>query len=134
MSTEYALERSDKLPIGSFDDVQSIIRAILPTVTFGWTKSGADKLRIANERGIELPAPIREVLETLPSLLEGQAEVEGSCVTFGLGYDEPVKCLYVTPHGSSSLIELAMAELEVQIDGKFVVSGEETNRLANLGR
>ena len=64
MTAELALGRADKAPIGSFDEVQSMIRDVFPTVQFGWTQSGQDKLRLAAEHGIELPQSIRESLET----------------------------------------------------------------------
>jgi len=133
MATELALERSDKAPIGSFDEVQSMIRDVFPSVQFGWTQSGQDKLSVAAERGFEFPPALRRSLETLPSLLEGQFDGDGSHVEFGLGYEEPVKCLYVTPHGDKTALQKQLWELEAKVGGKFVVSGEETNRLTNPG-
>jgi len=131
MATEYALERDDKEPIGLFDAVQSMIREVFPTVKFAWTVSGPDKLKLAVERGIDFPAELREALKTLPSLLEGYYESEGMFIELGLGFEEPVKCLYVTPRGSSTALLLKLSELEVKVGGKFVVSGEETNRLTH---
>ena len=71
MTTEYALERADASPIGSFDEVQSVIRSVFDAVEFAWTQSGPDKLKLAQERGIEFPPELVKSLETLPSLLEG---------------------------------------------------------------
>ena len=128
MATELALERNDKGEIGSFAEVQAIIRSVFADAQFGWTKSGLDKLRIADERGIELPEMIRKSLETLPSLRGGRAALDGALVEFGLGHHEPVCCLYVTPHGDAPDLEDKLSALESAVGGEFVISGEETNR------
>lgn len=133
MATEFALERNDKAAIGSFEELQTMIRGIFPGVQSGWTTSGPDKLKMAAERGIEFPPDLREALKTLPSLLEGRFESDGNCVEFGLGYEQPVMCLYVTPRGGSPALDQQLAELEARVGGTFVVSGEETNRLATPG-
>src|SRR5262249_41097244 len=99
MATEFTLQRADGRPFRTFAEVQDIIRGLFPKVKFAWTTSGAEKLRIAKERCIELPPAIREACERLPSLLEGIAEGKGYHVSFGLGHQEPVECLYVIPHG-----------------------------------
>ena len=128
MATEFALERSDKGVIGSFAEVQAMIRKVFPEVVFAWTTSGIEKLRIAEERGIVLPEAIRRSCETLPSLLEGQADLSGASVRFGLGYEEPVRCIYVQPSGDSSGLDAKLVALETAVGGKYVLSGKETNR------
>ena len=130
MATEYALERADASPIGSLDDVQALIRSVFDSVAFAWTQSGPDKLKLAEERGIEFPPALAKSLETLPSLLEGQAAGDNWQVSFGLGYSEPVMCLYLTPRDPGNALEKQLAALEAAIGGKIVVSGEETNRLS----
>lgn len=124
MATEYTLRRCDGLPFGTFNDVQSLIRRVFPDVKFGWTASGAEKLRLAKERGIELPAQLRVALETLPALLEGVAAGQGYRVSFGLGHEEPVSCLYITPRGDSAELERRLTGLQAAAGTKFTVSGE----------
>lgn len=133
MATELALERNDKAAIGSFKEIQDMIQAVFPGAQFGWTTSGTEKLRMAAERGVELPPALREAMKTLPSLLEGRYESGDDYVEFGLGYQEPVKCLYVTPRGGSPTLDRQLSELETRVGGTFVVSGEETNQLTNPG-
>ncbi len=130
MATELALERDDKGEIGSFAEVRAIIEAVFPEVQFGWTTSGLEKLRIAAERGIEFPPAMRASLEKLPSLLEGRAALADALVEFGLGYEEPVCCLYVTPRGDATDLAERLSALERAVGGQFVSSGEETNRIA----
>jgi hypothetical protein len=130
MATELALEREDKGPLGRFAEVQAMIRKFFPEVVFGWTTSGQEKLRIAHERGITVPEAIRQSCERLPSLLEGQAEFGDAFVSFGLGYQEPVRCIYVEPRGDSVDFHERLAALESAVGGKFVISGQETNRVA----
>jgi hypothetical protein len=99
MATEFTLRRADGKPFGSFAQVQALIRRLFPSVEFFWTTSGPQKIRLAGERGVVLPPHIREWMATLPSLLEGVAEGSAFHVTFGMGYEEPVACLYVTLRG-----------------------------------
>jgi hypothetical protein len=125
MATEYTLRRKDGRPFGSFEQVQALIRRLFPSVEFFWTTSGLEKIRQAEERGVELPPHIRRWMETLPSLLEGIAEGVEFHVTFGLGQEEPVSCLYVTPCGLAPELERGLAALEAESGAEFKVSGAE---------
>ena len=125
MAAEYTLRRADGLPFGSFEQVQSRIRYLFPTVEFFWTTSGPEKIALAAERGITFPPELMAVLPDLPSLLEGVAEGDGFHVTFGLGHQEPVPCLYVTPRGDSAELDRGLAALEADAGAEFKVSGEE---------
>jgi hypothetical protein len=58
---------------------------------------------------------------TLPALLEGVAEGPEFHVTFGLGNEEPVACLYVTPRGLSPELERGLAALEAEAGPEFGV-------------
>src|SRR5262249_3196864 len=102
----------------------AMIRLLFPSVQFGWTTSGPEKLQIAKERGIKFPPDLQEALKTLPSLLEGLAEGEGYHVTFGLGHQEPVSCLYVTPRGHAVELEYGLAALEAEAGSEFKISGD----------
>ncbi len=125
MATEYTLKRGSGKPFGSFAEVQALIRGAFPTVQFAWATSGQEKLKLAKERGIDLPPFIRQSLETLPSLLEGTVSGKDFHVTFGLGHEEPVACLYVTPRGESAELERGLDELKKAVEAEFKVSGEE---------
>jgi hypothetical protein len=125
MATEYTLRRADGQPFGSFEQVQALIRRLFPSVEFFWTSSGPEKVHQAEERGVELPPHIRQWMETLPSLLEGVAEGDGFHVSFGLGTEEPVSCLYVEPRGLAPELEHGLAALEAEAGAEFKVSGEE---------
>jgi hypothetical protein len=125
MATEYTLRRADGQPFGSFDKVQGLIRRLFPTVEFFWTSSGPEKLRLAAERGSEIPPMIRQGLESLPSLLEGVAAGDGFHITFGLGPEEPVSCLYVTPRGDAPQLLEGLAALEAEAGEEFKVSAAE---------
>lgn len=129
MATELALERADKCEIGGFDEVQTLIRSVFPDAQFGWTTSGPQKIQIAAERGIEFPPALRKSLETLPSLLEARAALGEALVEFGLGYEEPVRCIYVTIRGDSPDLDEKLSALEAAVGGQFVIRGEETNRI-----
>jgi hypothetical protein len=125
MATEYTLGRADGRPFGSFEQVQALIRQFFPPVEFFWTTSGREKVRQADERGVELPPHIRQWMETLPSLLEGVAEATEFHVTFGLGQEEPVACLYVTPRGMGPELDRGLAALEAEAGAEFKVAGTD---------
>ena len=125
MATEYTLQRADGRPFGSFEQVQTLIRRLFPSVEFFRTTSGPEKVRQAEERGVVLPPHIRQWMEALPSLLEGVAEGDGFHVRFGLGTEEPVSCLYVEPRGLAPELERGLAALEAEAGAEFKVSGTE---------
>lgn len=101
-----------------------MIRTHFPSVTFHWTTSGLEKLRIAKERGIEFPPALREGLESLPSLLEGVAEGPGWRIDFGLNHLDPVRELVIEPRGDYEKIEAHVRSIEETLGSRFRVHGE----------
>ena len=124
MATEFTLRRADGQPFGSFEQVQARIRALFPSVEFFWRTSGQEKIALAAERGIVFPAALMAVLPDLPSLLEGVAEGDGFRVDFGLGHQEPVDCLYITPRGAAAELDRGLSALEADAGAEVKVSGE----------
>lgn len=123
MATEFTLRRSDGKSFGTFDEAQQFVRRHFPNVKFGWTTSGAEKLRVATERGITLPPQLLEALKTLPSLLEGVAANNDFHVHFGLGHEEPVACLYVTPRGNDEELKNRLSALEAEAGSLLSIAG-----------
>lgn len=124
MATELTLRRADAQSLGSFEQVQELIRTHFPTVEFFWTTSGLEKIALASERGITFPPEIMAYLPGLPSLLEGVAEGDDFHVAFGLGHLEPVPCLYCTPRGDSRELHRGLSALEAFAGSTFKMSGE----------
>jgi hypothetical protein len=122
MATELTLQRADGKPFGAFEEAKSLIRRAFPTVEFFWTTSGAEKIRMATEKGIKIPPMILEGLDALPSLLEGVAEGDDFQVSFGLGYEEPVMRIYATPRGLDPELQRGLEMLEAEADAEFKVS------------
>jgi hypothetical protein len=125
LATEYTLRRADGQPLGTFAQVQAVLCRLFPGIDFGWTTSGPEKVRLAAERGVELPEAIRRWMETLPSLLEGVVEGDDFRVEFGLGDREPVPCLFVEPRGLSPELDRLLTALEAEYGGELVVSGSD---------
>jgi len=125
MATEYTLRRADGKPFGTFKQVRALVRQLFPDVQFTWTTSGPEKLKLAKQRGIKFPPELKKVLKTLPSLLEGVVEGEGYHLTIGLGHQEPVPCLYVTPRGDSPELDSGLTALESKAGAEFKVAGDE---------
>ena len=80
---------------------------------------------LASERGITFPPALLASLRNLPSLLEGVAKGDGFHVTFGLGHQEPVTRLYVTPRGDAADLERGLAALKADAGAVFRVSGDD---------
>ncbi|HEY2416249.1 MAG TPA: hypothetical protein VGI40_28670 [Pirellulaceae bacterium] len=123
MATEFTLQRPDGAPLGTFNEVQTMIRRHFPSVQFSWTTSGLEKLKLAKERGLELPPEIRKACESLPSLLEGSAGGTSYQIAFGLGHEEPVCCLYVEPRGDHQELLSGLAAMEKEVGAAFRISG-----------
>ncbi len=126
MPTELVLERHDGRSIGSFHEVQGVISEIFPETRFYWTTSGPEKLKMAEERGIQFPPELHQSLTSLPSLLEGIYESgDAGAISFGLGFQEPVHRIYVTPLGWSDELELAIEHLANKIEGTCKINGDK---------
>jgi hypothetical protein len=125
MILDMVLRRADGRPLGTFEQVQATLSRLCPGVDFGWTTSGPEKVRLADERGVQLPEAIRQWMETLPALLEGIYEGDGFLVEFGLGCQEPVESLHVAPHGDVPELERLLAALESEFGAELVLPGLE---------
>jgi hypothetical protein len=121
----YTLRRRDGQPLGTFEQVRATVSRLFPGVEFFWTTSGVEKVRLATERGVELPEHIRQWMETIPSLLEGACEGDDYYVEFGLGHEEPVAALYVEPRGESEELQRRLAALGQEYGGELVFAGSE---------
>ena len=124
MPTYYAVSFRDNRALGTFDGLQSLIQSQFPNAAFAWTPSGPEKLQFAKERGIELPASIKEVLQSLPSLLEGVAKGEGWSIMFGLGNAEPVVELIVVPQGNGESMWHGIEFIENKLGTHLRVCGQ----------
>jgi hypothetical protein len=126
MATELTLRRKDRQPLGSFEEVQAMLRRIFPGVQFWRTTSGPEKVELAEKNGGPLPPHIKEWMLTLPSMLDGVCEGDGWLVEFGLGPTEPVPELYVQPRGTNDeeLFRL-LDKLEAEYGNTLIVSGSE---------
>jgi hypothetical protein len=120
-----SLRHPDGRPLGTFEQVQAVIRRLFPAVQFGWTPDGPERVRMCEEGGHPLPPEHRQRLEGVPSELEGVAEGPDYRVTFGLGSREPVGYLRVTPLGGGAELQAGIAGLESDVGAKFQVSEGE---------
>ena len=123
MATEYILSFRDNRPLGTFAEIESLLRGTFPNVQFVWRTSGVEKLRLAEERGIEFPPLLREGLESLPSLYEAIIHADGCYVEICLGAAEPVIELIVEPKGYHPDLERWMLELESKLGTELRMHG-----------
>lgn len=124
MATEYVISFRDNRPLGTREAIQALIRTHFPSVQFHWTTSGLEKLRIAKERGVELPPALREGLETLPSLPEGVAEGPGWRIEIGLSHLDPICELIIEPRGDGVTMDEGIQAIEKALGSTFRVHGE----------
>jgi hypothetical protein len=124
MATEFLLRAADEQPLGSFEQVQSLLLEIFPETKFNWSSSGPEKLKLAEQHGVEFPRELKKSLETLPAFYQGIYVKGQNCVHFVLGEAEPVTCLYVTPRGDADELDSALTRLEQKIGGEFEISGD----------
>lgn len=122
MATEYLLQRADGAPLGSFEDVAAYLQSLFPSIEFAWTPSGAEKLAALPPEALP---QLRQVLERMPSLLEGTAEGEGFHVVFNLGFEEPVTQLFVVPLGEAPELLAGLEALAAEAEAEYVVSRED---------
>ena len=125
MATEFTLRRKDRQPLGTFEEVQAILRRIFPGVQFWRTTSGPEKVEMAEKNGGPLPPHIKAWMLTLPSMLDGICEADEWIVEFGLGPTEPVPELYVQPRGDSPELQQRLDALEAEYGNTLIVSGSE---------
>jgi hypothetical protein len=118
---DFSLRRADHQPLGSFEQVQTMIRHWFPGVRFDWTPSGPERIRRCEEGGLPLTPELRQRLAGMPSELEGVDEGPGYRVTFGLGSQEPLACLRVAQLGSALELQSGLAGLESEMGAKFQV-------------
>ncbi|MHA3774498.1 hypothetical protein ACXR0O_23485 [Verrucomicrobiota bacterium sgz303538] len=123
MATNLVLSFKDCRPLGTFSEIETMLRTIFPEVTFGWRESGWEKLRQAEERGIKLPLVLRESLESLPALYEAVAMGRDYYIEFCLGPSEPVTELVVEPRGAHPELEEWLSALESRIGTSLRING-----------
>jgi hypothetical protein len=125
LATEFTLRRPDGRPLGTFGEVQATVRRLCYGVEFFWTTSGPEKVKEAAANGVELPDAIRQWMETLPSLLEGVVEADDYRIEFGLGNEEPVPFLSVTPRGSGPRLQEVLSALEAEYGDELRIAGSD---------
>lgn len=84
--------------------------------------SGPERVRALQEKGRPLPAAFLQKVEARPSELEGVADGDAYWVKFGLGHQEPVALLRVTPLGSGAELRDGLAGLQADAGSEFQVS------------
>ena len=126
MATELVLGFRDNRPLGTVAEVQTLLSSHM--IRFRETRSGLEQLRIAKERGIELPPALTQGLDLLPPLLEGAAEGPGWHIFFGLGQADPITQLVIEPRsfgGDAQEMDRGVAAIEAALGTKFRVHGDQ---------
>jgi hypothetical protein len=112
MEFQGRITSKDGSPMGTFASVQAQLIGMFPGLVFKWSSSGIQKLADIDSRGIELPSIVRRTLEAQPSSLCGSLDDGRMLVTFNVGSNQPVICIWVTVSGDNHTVGVALALLE----------------------
>jgi hypothetical protein len=104
MEFQGTITGADGLPLGSFAAVEAELSRMFTGLLFDWSPSGAEKLAVADARGIGLPALVRSVLEAQPAYRCGALDEGEASVTFNLGAADPVACVWATVEGGEAAV------------------------------
>ena len=96
------IRRFDDMPIGALADVERELCQLFPGLHFEWSKSGAETLIEADQRGIELPAIVRQVLQSRPSNRTGCFENDELSISLNLGAVDPPMRIWATAGGKQA--------------------------------
>ena len=110
------------VPVGTLESVQARLSRLFPGAIFEWSPSGVQKLADLDARGIEIPAAVRSLLQVLPSTLGGELDDGALNVTFNIGSNDVVLCVWVTVGGDEVTAAAALARLKATPGWRVVPS------------
>jgi hypothetical protein len=102
MGLDGTIKRPDGKPLGEVGFVQQALAAAFPGIVFGTLPSGADKIRLAAERGIVFPDVLRTQLERIPAKHGGEYECPSFSAQFSLGSSSEVLDVDVVLYGTTA--------------------------------
>ena len=83
-----AIPSDDSNSLGTVEQVQATLRAVVPGIELGRDASGAEKLAVMQSRGVEVPDVIREHWLRSKGAYQGLFEGKDFTIEFHLGEDE----------------------------------------------
>src|SRR5688572_26304703 len=105
MGLDGTIKRPDGKPLGDVRFVQQALAAAFPGIVFGMLPSGADKIRLAAERGIVFPDVLHKQLEAIPAKFGGEYEGPSFSAQFSLGSSSEVLLVDVVLYGTTAASE-----------------------------
>jgi hypothetical protein len=112
MGLDGTIKRGDGSPLGPVAKIQQALAEVFPGIVLGRLPSGAEKIRIAAERGIVIPDIIRQSLESTPARYGGDYQGPDFSAQFNLGAAEIVQQIDVVLYGRTVASEPMFALLE----------------------
>jgi len=113
MGLDLTLSRSDSRPLGSRDDVVSVLLEVFPGAKFWWTRSGPERIEAVRQKyGMEYPDVIREHFEKTPAEFVGDWSGPEFSVEFNLGGQEPITAIELVLRGKTASAEDVFQRLE----------------------
>jgi len=71
MALDATILRKDGRELGRREDVARALGEVFVGATFGWVPSGAEKLKISRQRGVEFPPELAKHFMAQPATFEG---------------------------------------------------------------
>jgi hypothetical protein len=112
---DLTIGRSDSRPLGSRDDVVSVLLESFPGAEFRWTPSGQERIEAFRRKfGSDYPDVIREHFEKMPAEFVGDWSGAEFSVEFYLGKDELIKTIGLVLRGMTATAGPVFERLEEQ--------------------
>ncbi len=114
MGLDATIKRADGEPLGPVAVVQEALAVAFPGIVLGRLPSGAEKIRVAAERGIVFPDVVRQHLELAPAWYGGDYQGPDFSAQFNLGAAAIVQHVDVVLYGNTAASEPMFELLERQ--------------------
>jgi hypothetical protein len=113
MGLDLTLRSSNSQPLGSRDQVVSVLLEFFPDAKFRWAPSGKELIEsFRHKYGSDYPGPIQEYYETKPAEFVGDWQGSGFSVEFYLGGKEPIAEIGLVLRGKTHLADDVLQRLE----------------------
>jgi hypothetical protein len=97
--------------LGSLGSVARTLSALLPGLTFAWSKGGAELLRDLDASELDPPESFRALVASRPRYYCGRIDHGGATVGFNLGSGGPVRRAWVDVEGPADACRAVFALL-----------------------
>ncbi|MCE9532238.1 MAG: hypothetical protein K8T89_14130 [Planctomycetes bacterium] len=114
MGLDGTIKRHDGKPLGTVAAVQEALASAFPGIKFGREPSGAEKLLMAEAKGVRFPDSLRQHLESSPAQAGADYEGPDFSAQFHFGPNDVVQIVDVVLYGTTTASDPMFARLKEQ--------------------